>query len=124
MSKKTLSLILTIGIFLSACGGGTPEVTETETPVPVTNTAKPVTNTPTEAAAIPVTGETETPSPSPTPTVFVPENAADCVNKATFVSDVSFPDNSNVTGGTAFTKTWRVRNDGTCIWWSGYTLEH
>jgi uncharacterized protein YkwD len=54
----------------------------------------------------------------------VPENAADCVNKAAFVTDVTIPDNSSVVAGSAFTKTWRIRNDGTCIWWSGYTLEH
>jgi uncharacterized protein YkwD len=58
------------------------------------------------------------------PTVFVPTNAADCVNNATFVADVTIPDNSPLTGGTAFTKTWRVQNTGTCIWWSGYTLSY
>jgi len=46
------------------------------------------------------------------------------VNKASFVSDVTIPDNSNLTAGEAFTKTWRVQNSGTCIWWSGYTLQH
>jgi len=54
----------------------------------------------------------------------VPENAADCVNLASFVTDVTIPDNTNVTAGAAFTKTWRVQNAGTCVWWSGYTLEH
>jgi len=126
MSKKIFSLILIVNVLLSACGGGgseTPVITETETPA-ATDTALPATNTSTEEATIPVTGETASPSPSPTPTVFVPENATDCVNKATFVTDVTIPDNTTVTGGTAFTKTWRVRNDGTCIWWSGYSLEH
>jgi len=56
--------------------------------------------------------------------VFVPENAADCINKATFITDVTIPDNSSVVAGSALTKTWRIRNDGTCVWWSGYTLEH
>jgi len=126
MSKKILSLILMAGFVLTACGGQTTENTETPTPAPPTDTAEPATNTPTEEAtlAIPVTGETGTPSPSSTPTVFVPENATDCVNKATFVTDVTIPDNTDVIAGTAFTKTWRVRNDGTCIWWSGYTLQH
>jgi len=126
MSNKILSLILMAGIVLTACNGQTTENAETPTPAPATDTAVPATKTPIEEAtvAIPVTGETGTPSPSPTPTVIVPENAADCVNKAAFVSDVTIPDNSKVTAGTAFTKTWRVRNDGTCIWWSGYTLEH
>ena len=127
MSKRVSSIILLTGILLSACGGQAAQATETPTAVPAT-TAPPATNTPTSTQeVIPVTGvteETNTPLPLPTATVFVPENAADCVNKASFVSDVSIPDNSNVTAGAAFTKTWRVRNDGTCIWWSGYTLTH
>jgi len=121
MSKKALSIILLTGIVLSACGGQAAQATETATAAP-TNTAPPATtSTPTEVV-IPVTGETAT--PAPTPTAFVPENAADCVNNAKFVSDVTIPDNSNITAGTAFTKTWRVQNAGTCIWWSGYTLTH
>jgi uncharacterized protein YkwD len=54
----------------------------------------------------------------------VPENESGCINKASFVSDVTIPDNSTVNAGSAFTKTWRVQNAGTCIWWSGYTLAH
>jgi len=123
MSKRALSIILLMGIILSACGGQAAQATETPTAVPAT-TAPPVlpaTDTPTEIV-VPVTGET--PTPSPTPTEFVPENPANCVNKATFVSDVTIPDNSNVIAGSAFVKTWRVQNAGTCIWWSGYTLTH
>jgi len=125
MSKKALSFLLLTGIVLSACGGQAAQATETPTAIPAT-TAPPATNTATEEA-IPVTGEAEatvTSEPSPTPTVFAPENAADCVNQASFVSDVTIPDNSNVTAGAAFVKTWRVRNTGTCIWWAGYTLTH
>ena len=126
MSKITLSIILLTGIVLSACGGQAAQATETSTAAPEAATHPPATNTPPEATAT-ATGETEataTLPPSPTPTEFVPENAANCVNKASFVSDVTIPDNSNLTAGEAFTKTWRVQNAGTCIWWSGYTLQH
>lgn len=122
MSKRVLSIILLTGIVLSACGGQAAQATETPTAVPATTAPPTATNTATEVV-IPVTGEI-TVTPSPTPTAFVPENAADCVNNAKFVSDVTIPDNSNITAGTAFTKTWRIQNAGTCIWWSGYTLEH
>jgi uncharacterized protein YkwD len=37
---------------------------------------------------------------------------------------VTIPDNTNVAGGTAFTKTWRVSNTGTCIWGPDYKLVH
>ena len=53
-----------------------------------------------------------------------PENAADCTNAAKFVTDVTIPDESGVNVGASFTKTWRVQNAGTCIWWSGYTVQH
>ena len=125
MSRKALSIILLVGVILSACGGqATEQVTETPTTVPATTAPPPTlppTNTATEAV-VPVTGES--PTASPTATEFVPNNPANCVNKATFVSDVTIPDNSNVDAGASFVKTWRVRNDGTCIWWSGYTLTH
>jgi uncharacterized protein YkwD len=128
MSKKALSIIVLLGIVLSACGGQADQATETPTAVLETATEVSATNTATQEA-IPVTGETETEAeatatPSPTATVFVPENAADCTNLASFVSDVTIPDNSTVAAGSEFTKTWRVRNAGTCIWWAGYTLTH
>ncbi|MBN2503590.1 MAG: hypothetical protein JXB38_22635 [Anaerolineales bacterium] len=41
---------------------------------------------------------------------------------AGFVADVTIPDGTEVQSGAVFTKTWRVRNDGTCVWNSGYSL--
>lgn len=38
-----------------------------------------------------------------------------------FVRDVSIPDGSTFAPGETFTKTWRIRNAGTCTW-SGYSL--
>ena len=38
----------------------------------------------------------------------------------TFVSDVSIPDNTPVTPGQTFTKTWKVKNSGTCAWDAGF----
>jgi hypothetical protein len=37
-----------------------------------------------------------------------------------FVSDVSIPDNTPVTPGQAFTKTWKVKNAGSCAWDAGF----
>lgn len=48
-----------------------------------------------------------------------PRNDGTCVYRATFLGDVTIPDNTRLSGGTAFTKTWRVRNDGTCSWGAG-----
>jgi hypothetical protein len=38
------------------------------------------------------------------------------VNNSVFVADVTIPDGTVLAPGQAFTKTWRVRNTGTCTW--------
>ncbi len=43
-------------------------------------------------------------------------------NNAAFVSDVTVPDYAFVAAGAPFDKTWRLRNDGTLAWGSGYSL--
>jgi len=43
-------------------------------------------------------------------------------DKATFLSDVTIPDGTTLTAGTPFTKTWRIRNDGSCTWTTSYAL--
>jgi len=39
-----------------------------------------------------------------------------------FVSDVTVPDGSSFTPGAAFTKTWQLKNIGTCTWTTSYSL--
>jgi hypothetical protein len=43
-------------------------------------------------------------------------------DRAYFISDVSVPDGTVFTPGQAFTKTWRLRNVGSCTWTTGYSL--
>jgi hypothetical protein len=43
-------------------------------------------------------------------------------NQVSFVSDVSVPDGSVFETGKSFTKTWRLKNTGSCTWTSGYQL--
>ncbi len=40
----------------------------------------------------------------------------------TFVDDVTVSDGEEIAAGTTFTKTWRVKNDGTCDWTTAYLL--
>ena len=49
----------------------------------------------------------------------VPEQ---CFDQATFIQDVTIPDNTVVTPGAPFVKAWRLQNDGTCTWGSNYAL--
>lgn len=66
---------------------------------------------------------TTPPSATPqTPTVtLTPEKAADC-NRAEFVSDVTVNDGTQFEPGGTFTKTWRLRNAGSCAWTTEYAL--
>ena len=41
---------------------------------------------------------------------------------ASFESDVTYPDGSIVSRGTAFTKIWRLKNIGTCTWTTSYGI--
>lgn len=40
----------------------------------------------------------------------------------TFVADVTVSDGDEITANTPFTKTWSVKNDGTCEWTTSYVL--
>jgi len=63
-------------------------------------------------------------SPTPPPPTAVPATPTPAVpcNAASFIADVNYPDNTSVVVGTDFTKTWRLKNVGTCTWTSGYKL--
>lgn len=56
---------------------------------------------------------TSTPSPALIPTAVVDDS---CVPSARFVEDVTVPDDSLFNSGVSFTKVWRLRNDGECMW--------
>lgn len=44
-----------------------------------------------------------------------------CTDKASFVSE-TIPDNTRIGAGQVFTKTWTLRNDGTCQWTKEYAF--
>lgn len=121
--KRLLLIALLITLILSACNAqattqpAVPASTETTAP---TSTESPITETP------PATENSATTLPAFTATAETPRppNDPNCTNGASFVTDVTIPDNSDVGAGTPFTKTWRVSNTGTCIWGPDYTLSH
>ncbi len=45
-----------------------------------------------------------------------------CVDRASLVEDVTIPDGTTVLPGASFTKTWRLRNTGTCTWTEEYRI--
>lgn len=70
---------------------------------------------------------TATPPPAtaaPSATALPPTVASTDLpcNWAEFVMDVTVPDNTPVLIGSAFAKTWRLRNVGSCTWSNAYQL--
>jgi len=62
------------------------------------------------STAIPA-GTTLAPSATPVP-----------CDRARFVKDVNFPDNTPVKPGETFVKTWRLENAGSCTWTTAYNM--
>jgi hypothetical protein len=61
-------------------------------------------------------------SPPPAPTLPPPPPPGSCTDWATFLSDVTIPDRTIMSPGQSFTKTWAMRNTGSCTWGAGYEL--
>lgn len=91
----------------------------TATQVPPTATQVPPTATQVPTATL-VPTATQTPVPTATP---VPPTATPIpCGRATFVKDVNFPDGTVFSPGTHFSKTWRVKNAGSCTWNKNYSI--
>jgi len=71
----------------------------------------------TETPLPPAPTEENTPSAGPTPSS---ETEKPC-NLAGFVTE-TIPDGSQFTPGASYTKTWTLRNDGTCTWTKDYSI--
>ena len=59
------------------------------------------------------------------PAAALPANASaaqTCSDWAQFIADVTVPDGTRYDPGATFTKTWRLRNIGTCTWTTAYTM--
>ena len=131
-----VGLSLLISMLLSACGSNDSEATptlsveliqtlavvtftlgQTQTAIAMpSNTPTPTaTSSPTATSTLAVTNTPGT--PRATSGGVIP--TASCYSMA-FVADVTIPDNTNMKPGQTFTKTWRVRNNGTCAWESGF----
>jgi hypothetical protein len=73
-------------------------------------------------------------APMPTPTLYIPQStpvpptktplptAVSYCDWAAFVKDVTIPDGTLLDPGEVFTKTWRLKNVGTCTWTPDYDV--
>ena len=74
---------------------------------------------------------TATNTPLPTATVFIPTSTAipptataipiPCY-RASFIEDVTVKDGTSFTAGALFTKTWRIKNSGSCAWTKDFKI--
>ena len=134
------ALLLVCGLLLSACGGGattaepTPDVAAVRTSAASTVEAK---YTLTAAAftptAQPSPTDTTAPEPEDTPTATPPVVAVvtnaegtlvELCDSLTYVADVTVQDDTVMSPGQDFVKTWRVKNTGACPWGAGYVLAY
>lgn len=60
---------------------------------------------------------TPTPTPFGAPPPAINPSACD---KAAFVADINVPDGTIFAPGASFSKTWRLKNTGTCTWTTSY----
>jgi hypothetical protein len=89
----------------------TPDSKKTETPTPTATFTLTPTPTWTVEPSITDSAPTFTPSVTPLP-----------CNWAQYITDVTIGDGTEITANNNFTKTWRLKNIGSCTWTSGYRL--
>ncbi|MFZ5884722.1 MAG: NBR1-Ig-like domain-containing protein [Chloroflexota bacterium] len=64
---------------------------------------------------------TATPTPiTPPPPTLVPLGC----DRAAFITDVNVPDGTTFAPGAAFSKTWRLKNAGSCTWTKDYRITY
>ena len=78
---------------------------------------------PTQVVVLPTAQTTANPTAgTPVPTTAPTEAAGAKCFQFDFVGDVNFPPGTVVKPGTKFSKTWTVKNTGTCKWTRDYDL--
>jgi hypothetical protein len=143
MKLKILITAVFIAALIVACGPSdtpaepTPDVAAVRTSAAstvvsqFTLTAAVFTPTPSEATEEPVaTEEVTTTETEPVVAVQVTnasgtsETLCDSLGFDLASVDVNIPDNTIMTPGQEFIKTWKVRNTGSCPWGAGYVLAY
>lgn len=134
MKKQILWTVLVLSFILASCtmpnqatptdGAGAVYTAAAETVSAMLTAAV--------TATSPLPTATVTPEPSGTATVtqtqpptntlapVQPTAAPQVCDKAAFVADVTIPDGTLMKAGEEFTKTWRLKNVGTCTWTTDY----
>ncbi|HCS40993.1 MAG TPA: hypothetical protein DIW44_15610 [Anaerolineaceae bacterium] len=125
-NKRFIALVLCCLLILSACAPATPPpLTQATMDALYTSVA--------QTLAVSMPSVTPQPSMTPTPSATLTPMITNTLgatptlkitvptcDNSLFVSDVTIPDNTVMTPGQAFTKTWSIKNAGTCNWTTSY----
>jgi hypothetical protein len=133
MSKQLKNLVIWGSLFvllLSACGAETtptPDADAIATSAVQTVEARYTEQAATKEAAVTPTVTPEPPTPTatflPSPTAVVSQGGSQLACYfAAFVADISIPDGKIMLPGTKFTKTWQIKNIGSCPWDTSHKL--
>ncbi len=95
------------------------EITQSALLTPSATIAPPPTSTPLPIPTQPLTSAPTIPANASGP---VPTLPAESPDKALYIEDVTYPDDTTVWIGEKFTKTWKIENTGTTTWNTGYFL--
>jgi hypothetical protein len=98
---------------------GSPTETVAEN-TPVVNT--PVGNTPEGQPTVSASPTVFIPSVTPFPTSLPPTPTPIPCLAAQFISDVNIPDGTVLKSNQVFTKTWRLKNMGSCTWTTDFDM--
>jgi hypothetical protein len=136
-SLITLTILLVLSAqALAACNlqASSPTIPPDLALTQAVETVQALFTNPAPSATQPPLAITATPEPSATPTevgtitATLPPSATavptqgDCTNLIDFIDDVTVLDDTAFLPGQTFTKTWRLRNVGTCTWTTAYSL--
>ena len=136
MKRKLLVTVILVTWLLAACGSTEPPDQEPTPDIAAVRTSAAGTViaqfTLTAAAFTPTPAqptETATPEVTDTPTQGPFAQVTDAsgtivslCDSLDYIADVNVPDDTNMSPGQDFLKTWRVRNSGSCPWGEGYRL--
>src|SRR5690606_30965399 len=115
--------ILLASLALAGCIKVSPGQATPTAPVFVTSTLPPTqpglalpTDTPATGTPDAATTTPGTPAGSSTSTFLDSSSTGSCEDSALMIADVTVPDDTQMSRGQTFTKTWRFLNNGTCPW--------
>ncbi|MEX1248586.1 MAG: NBR1-Ig-like domain-containing protein [Anaerolineales bacterium] len=130
MTKRVVLSLAIVALLLSACGPSEVDIQATVTQAvgEAVNTVNAQYTqiallTPSATNTVPPTSTPAvTSTPAGTPSTSLGAGAAGDCDVMAFIADVTVSDGEEIAAGTPFTKTWQVKNGGSCTWTTTYTI--